>query len=58
MCGWHGEPTGEVTERYNILVGESERKGQPALPRHRWKFNNIKMHMKQTGCKDEDRIHL
>jgi hypothetical protein len=40
-----------LRNEYKILVRKSKEKRPLGKPRHRWE-ENIKMHLKETGCED------
>jgi hypothetical protein len=51
----HVADMGEIRNLYKVLV--VKRKGRKGRPRH-GRENNIKMDLKEIGCKDMDWIHL
>jgi hypothetical protein len=42
---------------YRVLVGKTEGKSQPGRPGRRWE-DNLKMDLKEVGCKGMDWIEL
>jgi hypothetical protein len=47
----------EIRNLYTIIFAISEWKRPLGTPLRRWE-DNIKMHLKETGCEDMDWIHL
>jgi hypothetical protein len=48
---------GEVSNAYEILVGKPEGTNPAVRPRRRWE-DNIKMDLRELGCKGVDWMHL
>jgi len=54
VCSTH---VGQMRNAYTNLVGKPEGRETLKRPRRRWE-DNIRKDLRETGCKDVDRMHL